>query len=138
MHLSNIYVTPIEIVETEFPCRVTRFELIPGSGGDGAHRGGLAFRREYELLQPAMVIFRGDRAKFTPRGVAGGQPGRPGRFVLNPGTGREKAMPITCRVDMEAGETMLIEAAGGGGYGDPADRDPALRARDRREGYVEN
>ncbi len=138
VHLSNIYVTPIEIVETEFPCRVTRFELIPGSGGDGAHRGGLAFRREYELLEPAMVIFRGDRAKFAPRGVAGGQPGRPGRFVLNPGTDREKEMPITCRVDMEAGETMLIEAAGGGGYGAPADRDPDLRARDRREGYVES
>ena len=136
VHLSNIYVTPIEIVETEFPCRVKRFELIPGSGGDGAYRGGLAFRREYELLEPAMVIFRGDRAKFAPRGVAGGKPGRASRFVLNPGTDREKEMPITCRVDLEAGETMLIEAAGGGGYGDPADRDTELRARDRREGYV--
>ena len=136
VHLSNIYVTPIEIVETEFPCRVTRYELIPGSGGDGKFRGGLAMRRVYELLEPAMVIFRGDRAQRPPRGVAGGKPGRGSRFVLNPGTNREKEMPITTRVDLEAGETMMMEAAGGGGFGDPAERDEAARARDEQEGYV--
>ena len=136
VHLSNIYVTPIEIVETEFPCRVTRFELIPGSGGDGEHRGGLAFRREYELLEPAMVIFRGDRAQRPPRGVAGGRPGRPSRFILNPGRADEQEMPITTRVDLAACTRMLIEAAGGGGYGDPAARDPAAREEDRRQGYI--
>ncbi|MHA1109151.1 MAG: hydantoinase B/oxoprolinase family protein, partial [Alphaproteobacteria bacterium] len=62
VHLSNIYTTPIEIIETEFPCRITHFELVPGSGGAGEYRGGLAFRRDYELLEPAMVVFRGDRA----------------------------------------------------------------------------
>jgi len=137
VHLSNIYVTPIEIVETEFPCRVTRFELIPGSGGEGAHRGGLAFRREYEMLEPGMVIFRGDRAQRPPRGVAGGKAGRGSRFVLNPGRAGEREMPITTRVEMEAGETMLIEAAGGGGYGDPDSRDPAARAYDLEQGYVD-
>jgi N-methylhydantoinase B len=136
VHLSNIYVTPIEIVETEFPCRVTRYELIPGSGGDGKFRGGLAMRRIYELLEPAMVIFRGDRAQRPPRGVAGGKPGRGSRFVLNPGTPDEKEMPITTRVDLDAGETMLMEAAGGGGYGDPLERDAAARARDEQEGYI--
>jgi N-methylhydantoinase B len=137
VHLSNIYVTPIEIVETEFPCRITKYELIPGSGGDGAHRGGLAMRREYELLQPAMVVFRGDRATQPSRGVAGGKAGRPSRFILNPGHPDEKEMPITTRVELPAGARMLIEAAGGGGYGDPANRDPAARAADRREGYVD-
>jgi N-methylhydantoinase B len=136
VHLSNIYVTPIEIVETEFPCRVTRFELIPGSGGDGKHRGGLAMRREYELLQPAMVVFRGDRATQPSRGVAGGGPGRPSRFVVNPGRPDERGMPITTRVELDAGTTMLIEAAGGGGYGDPGERTAAARAADMREGYV--
>ncbi len=137
VHLSNIYVTPIEIVETEFPCRVTKFEMVPGSGGDGEHRGGLAMRRVYELLEPGLVIFRGDRAARPPRGVSGGKPGQPSRFVTNPGTNREKEMPITTSVVMEAGETMLMEAAGGGGYGDPAKRDPAAREYDRRQGYVE-
>ena len=136
VHLSNIYVTPIEIIETEFPCRVTRFELIPGSGGAGEYRGGLAFRRDYELLEPAMVVFRGDRAKFVPKGVAGGAAGRRGRFLLHPDTVEEIEMPITCRVDLEAGVHMRIEGAGGGGYGDPANRDPAAAARDAREGYT--
>jgi len=136
VHLSNIYVTPIEIVETEFPCRVTRYELIPGSGGDGKYRGGLAMRRDYEILEPAMVIFRGDRAQRPPKGVAGGKPGRPSRFILNPDRPDEKEMPITTQVDLEPGATMRIEAAGGGGYGDPADRSEDDRLRDREQGYV--
>jgi len=94
-------------------------------------------RREYELLEPGLVIFRGDRAKRPPRGVAGGQPGSPSRFVVNPRTENELEMPITTSVEMEAGETMLMEAAGGGGYGDPAKREPAARDYDRRQGYVE-
>ena len=65
-----------------------------------------------------MVIFRGDRSQRPPRGVAGGKPGRGSRFVLNPGTPEEKEMPITTRVDLDAGETMMMEAAGGGGYGE--------------------
>ena len=82
MHLSNIYITPIEIVETEYPCRVRRFELVQGSGGDGEYRGGLSFRREYELLQPGTLIYRGDRAKFAPKGLAGGKDRRPSRLTL--------------------------------------------------------
>ncbi|MGE0745035.1 MAG: hydantoinase B/oxoprolinase family protein [Rhodospirillales bacterium] len=136
VHLSNLFVTPMEIVESEFPCRVTRFELIPGSGGDGAFRGGLSFRREYELLQPAVVIYRGDRARFAPAGVAGGRPGRASRFVVIAPDGTETAMPASCRVELPAGARIRIEAAGGGGYGDPAARDPAARARDAEDGYV--
>ena len=136
VHLSNIYVTPIEIVETEFPCRITKFEMIPGSGGDGKYRGGLALRREYELLQPGLVIFRGDRAVRPPKGVAGGKPGRPSRFVVNPGKPNEKEMPITTSVKLKTGDTLVMEAAGGGGYGDPAERDPKKRAEDIRQGYV--
>src|SRR5262249_9318981 len=52
VHLSNIRGTPIEILESEFPCRLRRFELIPDSGGAGRHRGGMSFRREYEVLAP--------------------------------------------------------------------------------------
>ncbi|MEK9683395.1 MAG: hydantoinase B/oxoprolinase family protein [Rhodospirillaceae bacterium] len=136
VHLSNIYVTPIEIVETEFPCRVARYELIPGSGGDGKYRGGLAMRRDYELLEPAMVIFRGDRAARPPKGVSGGKDGRPSRFLLNPGRSDEKEMPITTRIELDAGTTMRIEAAGGGGFGDPVERRESDRKRDQEQGYV--
>jgi len=136
VHLSNIYVTPIEIVESEFPCRITKFELIPNSGGDGQYRGGLAMRREYEMLQPGLVIFRGDRAVRPPRGVSGGEPGRPSRFVVNPGKAEEEEMPITTSIYLKAGDTMMMEAAGGGGYGCPEKRDPESRAKDICEGYV--
>lgn len=136
VHLSNIYVTPIEIVETEFPCRVIKFEMIPGSGGDGKYRGGLAMRREYEMLQPGLVIFRGDRAVRPPRGVAGGKPGKPSRFVVNPGKSNEQEMPITTSVNLNTGDTLGMEAAGGGGYGDPTERDLEKREEDIRQGYV--
>ncbi|MCC2097924.1 MAG: hydantoinase B/oxoprolinase family protein [Hyphomicrobiales bacterium] len=136
VHMSNIYVTPIEIVETEFPCRVTKFELIPGSGGDGEHRGGLSFRREYEALQPAVVYYRGDKTKYPPRGVAGGRDGGMSRFLMYPDTAGEKQMPANCRVELKTGERFRIEGAGGGGYGDPARRSPEARKRDEDDGYT--
>ena len=136
VHLSNIYVTPIEIVESEFPCRVTRFELIPDSGGAGAFRGGLSLRREYLLLQTGTVMYRGDHAIVPPKGIAGGKDGRTARFVVNPGSPGEKVFTAPCRVEFKAGDRILLETAGGGGYGDPAERDPTARSRDIEDGYV--
>jgi len=136
VHMSNIYVTPIEIVETEFPCRVTKFELVPGSGGDGEHRGGMSFRREYQALQPAVVYYRGDKTKYPPRGVMGGRDGKMSRFLMHPDTPQEKQMPANCRVELKAGERFRIEGAGGGGFGDPARRSTAARQRDEEDGYV--
>lgn len=136
VHLSNIYVTPVEIVETEFPCRITRFELVPGSGGDGQYRGGLSFRREYEAEQPAVVYYRGDKTRFAPRGVAGGKDGSASRFVLYPGREDERRMPANCKVELQAGDRFRIEGAGGGGYGDPRQRAPEARKRDEEDGYV--
>jgi N-methylhydantoinase B len=136
VHMSNIYVTPIEIVESEFPCRVTKFELVPGSGGDGEHRGGMSFRREYEALQPAVVYYRGDKTKYPPRGVMGGRDGKMSRFLMYPDTSQQKQMPANCRVELKAGERFRIEGAGGGGFGDPARRSTAARQRDEEDGYV--
>jgi N-methylhydantoinase B len=136
VHMTNIYVTPIEIVETEFPCRVTRFELIPGSGGDGEYRGGLSFRREYLALQPAVVLYRGDKTRFAPSGLNGGEDGRKSRFLVDPDGPNEKQMPANCRVELAPGESFRVEAPGGGGDGDRARRKPEARARDREDGYV--
>src|SRR5437870_10501418 len=71
-HLSNLHVTPIEILESEFPCRIARFGLVPDSGGAGRWRGGLSMQREYELLEDATVIRRFDKTRFPPNGLAGG------------------------------------------------------------------
>ena len=134
-HLSNLHITPIEILETEFPCRISRFELVPNTGGAGQWRGGLSLLREYELLDNATVIRRYDKSRFPPAGLTGGKAGCGARFVIRLGTAQEAPMP-SGRYEMQAGERFLLQSAGGGGYGDPPQRDAAALARDMAEGYV--
>jgi N-methylhydantoinase B len=135
-HLSNLHSTPIEVLESEFPCRITRFDLVPDSGGPGRWRGGLAMRREYELLEDAIVIRRFNKTKFPPKGVDGGEAGSRARFVVRVGTDKEFETPASARVEMAAGERFLLQSAGGGGYGDPRQRDPDAVQHDIAEGYV--
>jgi N-methylhydantoinase B len=135
-HLSNLHTTPIEILESEFPCRITRFDLVADSGGAGQWRGGLAMRREYELLEDATVIRRFNKTRFPPSGLAGGSDGARARFVVRLGAPREVETTASARVEMRAGERFLLQSAGGGGYGDPAKRDHAALARDLAQGYV--
>jgi N-methylhydantoinase B len=135
-HLSNLHITPIEILEAEFPCRITRFDLVPDSGGAGRWRGGLSMRREYELLADATVIRRFDKSRFPPQGLAGGEPGGPSRFVVRLGAADEVEAPASGRYEMRASERFLVQSAGGGGYGDPQQRDRAAIDRDIAQGYV--
>jgi N-methylhydantoinase B len=134
-HLSNLHIAPIEILESEFPCRITRFAFVPDSGGAGEWRGGLSLQREYEVLEDAAIVRRFDKARFPPGGLAGGKPGTAARFITKLGTPDERDTPPG-RYDMKAGDRFLLQSAGGGGYGDPAKRDPAALARDIAEGYV--
>jgi N-methylhydantoinase B len=135
-HLSNLHITPIEILESEFPCRIFAFDLVTDSGGAGEFRGGLAFRRSYELLQDATVVRRYDRAKFPANGISGGKPGSRSRFVIHPGADKEQETPASGRYDLQAGERFFLQSAGGGGYGDPKKRDRASLAQDIADGYV--
>jgi N-methylhydantoinase B len=135
-HLSNLHSTPIEVLESEFPCRITQFSLVADSGGAGRWRGGLAVQREYELLENAVVIRRFNKTRFPPAGVAGGKAGARARFVVRVGTDREYETPASARVEMLAGERFLLQSAGGGGYGDPRERERAVLSRDIAEGYV--
>src|SRR5262249_44988434 len=126
----------IEVLESEFPCRITRFDLVPDTGGAGQWRGGLAVRREYELLEDATVIRRFNKTRFPPSGVAGGRGGPPARLVGWVGTDKEYETPASARVEMKAGERFLLQSAGAGGYGDPRARDRNAVARDIAEGFV--
>ncbi len=135
-HLSNLHITPIEILESEFPCRITRFELVPDTGGAGQWRGGLSLLREYELLENATVIRRYDKSRFPPAGIAGGKAGSGARFVIRLDTAQEYVTPSSGRYEMQAGDRFLLQSAGGGGYGDPRRRDGAALARDIADGYV--
>jgi N-methylhydantoinase B len=135
-HTSNLHITPIEILETEFPCRIVEFSMVEDSGGAGEFRGGLAFRRIYELMQDASVVRRYDKAKFPPKGIAGGKPGSRSRFVIHLSAKDERETPASGRYELRAGERFLLQSAGGGGYGDPQKRDAEALARDIAEGYV--
>jgi N-methylhydantoinase B len=135
-HLSNLHITPIEILESEFPCRIAEFSVIPDSGGAGEFRGGAAFRRRYVLLEDALVVRRYDRARFPSSGAAGGRDGRPSRFVFVAADGSEHAAPSSGRFEMKAGAGFYLDKAGGGGWGNPKKRSKAAIARDIAEGYV--
>ena len=135
-HLSNLHVTPIEILESEYPCRIRRFDIVADTGGAGTWRGGVSFQREYELLEDAMVIRRFDKSKYPPGGIDGGANGGGGRFVVRLGTPDELETRASGRYDMKAGDRFLLQSAGGGGYGDPHKRDASAVTRDVAEGYV--
>ena len=135
-HLSNLHITPIEILESEFPCRITRFDLLADSGGAGQWRGGLSVAREYELLENATVVRRYDKSRFPPAGLAGGKAGQGARFVIRVGSSNAYETPSSGRYEMRAGERFLLQSAGGGGYGEPGAREEAALARDVAEGYV--
>jgi N-methylhydantoinase B len=136
VHNTNLGVAPIEILETQFPLRVRRFELIQDSAGPGQFRGGLSYRREYELLRDASINRRVDRTRFPGNGVQGGKPGQTGRLILNPGTSSEQVVSGAGRYRLPAGTVARFEGAGGGGFGNPLRRDPEAVARDVRAGYV--
>jgi N-methylhydantoinase B len=125
----------VEPIEARLPVRVEEISLIPDSGGEGAHRGGLGTRTVIRVLEDAKVDTRGDRLREPPSGAAGGSPGRPGGYYRERADGtREPLNPKGTRQPLAAGEAFVLETSGGGGYGPPGDRDPAAAARDRADG----
>ncbi len=135
-HLSNLHVTPIEILESEYPCRIHQFGLVPDSGGAGHWRGGLSMIREYELLEDATVVRRFDKSKHPPKGLDGGQNGQGAKFAINPGTPQEYISPASGKWELRKGDRFILQTAAGGGYGKPALREPVDVIKDIREGYV--
>jgi N-methylhydantoinase B len=104
--------------------------------GPGKFRGGAPFRREYKLLaEEAILQVRSDRRTFRPFGLYGGGPGRPSMNYLNPD--RDPApLPSKLTMNMHQGDLFRHEVAGGGGWGDPLERDPALVLQDVRNEFV--
>ncbi len=136
-HMTNTLNTPVEALETAYPVRVIRYELIPGSGGEGEHRGGLGIRREIEIAGPAArVSILSDRRRIAPYGLRGGHPGRAGHNVRIDKSGHEIALPGKGSFTLQTGEILRIETPGGGGFGEPADRAADAVERDRREGRL--
>jgi N-methylhydantoinase B len=132
VHITNSSNLPIEALEQEYPLLVDAYELIPDSGGAGAHRGGLGVRRDVRVLcETAEFSAHADRQASRPWGLDGGHDGSPGRFVLNPGRGDERVLPggRVSGVRLRQGDVLRVESPGSGGHGDPRGR-PAARIRE--------
>jgi N-methylhydantoinase B len=138
----NTWNVPVEVVERRFPLRVECYELRTDSGGPGIHRGGLGIRREHRVLaHDAELTVLGNRVRVPPWGLEGGRDGAAaGYLVVADGAEPRPAAPQfgskVSGVLLHDGETIVQLTAGGGGWGDPAGRDPQLVARDVRLGYV--
>ncbi|MGH8546702.1 MAG: hydantoinase B/oxoprolinase family protein, partial [Gammaproteobacteria bacterium] len=135
---SNAKIAPIEIIESEFSTRLRRFELISDSGGAGKYRGGLGFVREYELLDhDARFSLRSTKHTVAPKGIEGGLDGKTGRCILNPDTDKARVIPSRYSDHtLHPGEVVSLETPGGGGLGNPLERDPGMVLNDVRNGYV--
>jgi N-methylhydantoinase B len=134
---SNAKIAPVEIIESEFPTRLTRFELIQDSGGAGQFRGGLGLRREYVNLADARFSIRSMKHTIPPHGVNGGKDGRTGDIWINPDTAAAKRLPTRyADYPLKEGDVFRLDTPGGGGFGDPLDREPAQVLADVAQGYV--
>jgi N-methylhydantoinase B len=134
---SNAKIAPIEIIESEFPTRLIRFELICDSGGAGKFRGGLGIRREYLNLADARFSIRSMKHVIPPNGAAGGHAGRPGDIWINPDTDRATRLPTRyADYPLKEGDVFRLDTPGGGGYGDPVTRPAERVLADVREGFV--
>jgi N-methylhydantoinase B len=135
--LSNCKITPVEALEIDHPyLLVERYALLPDSGGAGKFRGGLGMERIFRVLDDNVTFFAyADRHVRVPAGTAGGAPGTAGRFEHRRGDGVE-VLPSKCSVPVAPGDRLRVVAGGGGGFGPPAKRDQALRARDLEDGKV--
>lgn len=135
--LSNARIAPVEIMESEYPLRVRRFELIPDSGGAGAFRGGLGPVREYEVLVPeTQVTLRGGKHAIPAAGIASGGPGRLGACTVLRGDAARNLGSRFSGELLRAGEVLRLEKAGGGGLGAAHERPFERVLDDVLDGYV--
>lgn len=126
---------PIEVMEAEFPVLVEKYEVVADSGGAGKFRGGLGVCRDLRILcDDGSLTVRSARQRFAAKGIAGGKAGTLGSFILNPGTANEKKLGSTfSEMPLRKGDVLRIVSPGGGGHGEPGQRDRALINRDLRE-----
>jgi N-methylhydantoinase B len=135
--VGNTGIASVEREETMYPVRVERFEIRPDSGGAGRHRGGLTATKVTQFLADMGFLLVADRASAPPYGLAGGGSGTTAIHRLERADGAiEPLRSKTGRVPVEAGAKLHFTAAGGGGFGDPRERDPLRVVADVRDGYV--
>ena len=135
VHMSNTLNTPAEVLQTAYPLVVERYEFREESGGAGAFRGGLGLRRDVRVEGTATMSLLAERRRCAPYGIAGGKEGSTGEDVrVTDGVARHLAAKSVHELD--PGDVISLRTPGGGGYGDPADRDRDAIERDVRNGVI--
>ena len=134
---TNCMNLPAEAMEMETPIRLHRVALRPGSGGDGAFRGGLGTEREYEVLTDNVTFtHRGERHLSAARGIFGGGDGACGESTILRADGTTETIPSKIVARLMKGDRVIVRTAGGAGYGDPTQRTAAMRRSDVADGKV--
>jgi len=130
--------TPVEIFESDTPLIVEKRELLPDSGGPGRMKGGLGRRvvfrvpdDEYAPIPPVNLGIQSGRFRYPPEGLFGGKSGAKAQFLVNGKPGNPYGL-----TQLQPGDVVIMDAAGGGGYGDPLERDPDMVKEDVLQGYV--
>jgi N-methylhydantoinase B len=131
---SNVSNVPVELIERNSPLLILRKELRAGSGGAGRYRGGLGQEIEFEVVSetPIGIIFMAERCRFPASGQRGGEAGACGEVLID-----GVAADYRKNVVLKKGQRIVLRTPGGGGFGDPKQRDLAARECDRREGYTD-
>jgi N-methylhydantoinase B len=137
MHLSEpgCRNNPVEVLETKSPMFIESYGYRTDSGGAGKHRGGVGVQRVYRFDAPSTGICLVYKTKTRPWPIAGGREGGNNHIVLNPGTERETVQGGSYN-QLAAGDVLVNNTGGGGGYGIPFERDPARVAADVRNGFI--
>ena len=133
---ANMASQSVEVIEAEQPVEILAYEFLPDRAGAGKFRGGAPYFRDYRFTEREAVLqVRSDRARFRPYGLYGGMPGQPSANYLNPQDNNQKLTSKPTMIIQE-GDVFRHELAGGGGWGDPLERDPADVLRDVRNELV--
>jgi N-methylhydantoinase B len=137
MRFCNARTIPQELEERWFPVIYTRYEARPDSCGHGMRRGGFALVRELTVLTDVIMTIHGDREKFPPFGLGGGLNAGGCALIINKGTDKEfNAGMYATGVRLKAGDTIYYTSSGGGGFGDPLERDPQLVLEDVKDELI--
>ena len=128
---------PVEFTETRFPLVIERLALATDSGGAGTRRGGLGYLKEFRVLRDSSFLCVADRAILSCWGLRGGKAGAVFRVTVDPGGTDERVLPgLVDDEPIPAGTLVRVETTGGGGWGDPLEREPELVALDALQGKI--
>jgi N-methylhydantoinase B len=124
VHASGAANLPVECLEHAYPFQIVRYEILTDSGGGGRFRGGAGMRRDYRCMgADVRIALCGERQRTGAPGLAGGNAGEPGVFILDPDTPHERKLPsVLSDLALAPGQILSIRTPGGGGWGDPDQR----------------